>query len=277
MTSGASRWLALGAAALTLVLGGGPAWAQAAAASVAPPADGERRFYGYAYDLKTDRYLYTEVHRQTVAGGRWVGGTIEYFAADGRRIGGKTLDFSDDPFIPTYRFEMPGLDYVEAITDSRGPITMRRQKGDRVATEQLPKREPMCADSGFHSLLVDRFGALMAGQTVAFRMAVAGSLDAFKFKVRRIDDTRFEGRSAVRFRVDLDSLLGLLVDPLVLTYDPQTRRLLEYRGLSNVLDPSSGDAYVVRIAYYAETPPEVATLPSLNPDLSCERAQSSVC
>jgi hypothetical protein len=57
-------------------------------------ADGTYRFRGYAYDLASNRYLYTEVHKATIAGGQWQGGTIDYFAPDGRRIGRKEVSFA---------------------------------------------------------------------------------------------------------------------------------------------------------------------------------------
>ena len=36
------------------------------------------RFYGYAYDLKSNRYLYTEVHEQKVTDNHWVSGSITW-------------------------------------------------------------------------------------------------------------------------------------------------------------------------------------------------------
>ena len=46
------------------------------------------------------------------------------------------------------------------------------------------------------------------------------------------------------------SLIGLFVDPLRLSYDAETRRLIEYRGLSNVRS-ADGELYEVRIRYPA--------------------------
>src|SRR3546814_12817712 len=65
------------AVALSLCL----AWSTGAAAETL-------KFYGYAYDLKTNRYLYTEVHHQNVDGVRWLGGTIQIrSASSGERVG----------------------------------------------------------------------------------------------------------------------------------------------------------------------------------------------
>src|SRR3546814_4984440 len=75
---------------------------------------------------------------------------------------------------------------------------------------------------------------------------------AYHFRARRIADTIFESRPAVRFRVEPDSLLRWFVEPLELTYDPQQHELLEYRGVANIPNPASGKPYIARIAYYSD-------------------------
>ena len=47
----------------------------------------------------------------------------------------------------------------------------------------------------------------------------------------------------------------------VLLYDPQQRRLLEYRGISNLHDPRTREAYSVRIVYPSVPPADVPALP----------------
>ncbi|MEQ1438523.1 hypothetical protein AAG565_04100 [Fontimonas sp. SYSU GA230001] len=240
-----------------------------------PASAATERFYGYAFDLKTDRHLYTEVHEQRIDDGRWTGGSIRYYWPDGRLLGVKSLDFSADPYIPTYRLDLPEQGYTEAITAVGDKIRLERrgQAGARLESASVKHEGAMCADSGFHGLIVSSFDALLAGQPLNFRLVVAGSLDAFRFRARRIGDTRFEDRPAVRFLVEPDSFLRLLVDPLEMVYDPQRRRLLEYRGVSNIRDPATGQLFVTRIAYYSEPPKVVAVLPPLEP--TCPEATLS--
>ncbi len=225
------------------------------------------RFYGYAYDLETDRYLYTEVHQQQVTDGRWTGGRIDYYLPDGRKLGEKPLDFSKDPYVPVFQLDLPLEGYMEGITDSGDPIVMQRREGQGAGVERrsVQRDGPTCADSGFHAFLVANFDRLMAKETVNLRLAVAGSLDQFKFRARRIGDTQFEGKPAVRFYIEPDSLLRFLVDPLELTYDPAERKLLEYRGVSNIRDPRTGKTYLTRTAYYSEVPKNIGKLPPLEP------------
>jgi hypothetical protein len=225
------------------------------------------KFYGYAYDLKSNRYLYTEVHDQHVDGEHWLGGTIRYYAPDATLLGEKTLEFRDDPFVPLYRFDMRGDGYFEAITRVDSDVLMQKRstREDRLREKAVAHASPMCADSGFHALLRAHFADLMSGKPFNFTLGVAGNLDAYKFRARRIADTSFEGRPAVRFRVEPDSVLRWFIDPLEVTYDPQALKLLEYRGIANVPDPASGKPYVARIAYYSEPPKDVPKLPPLEP------------
>lgn len=237
-----------------------------AASTIAAGADGTHRFYGYAYDLASNKYLYTETHEQKIAGGKWLGGSITYTAPDGSALGKKTLDFSQDGVMPVYRLDLVKDGYMEALTDARGPILLARRSktGEQVETKTLRKEGLMTADSGFHSFIIEHFKALMNGETVKFRFIAAGKLDSFKFRGKRVADTTFEGKPAVHFKVEPDSFLRLLAGPLEMTYDAQSKKLLEYRGISNIHDPATGEAYkAVRIAYYSVAPADAPKLPPL--------------
>ena len=222
-------------------------------------------FRGYAYDLASGKFLYTEVHRQVVEGPRWLGGTIDYYAPDGSRIGHKTLDFSQDPYVPVYQLDLTtGGGYMEgiaALTPDR--IEMKKQGYGSAAVRKaaVARRGAMVADSGFHSFLRDRFPDLLAGKTVEFTFAVSGELDSFRFRARRIADGTFEGKAAVQLKVEPSTWLRLLAAPLFVLYDSEQRRLLEYRGISNLHDPRTREAYNVRIVYPSVPPADAPALP----------------
>lgn len=212
------------------------------------------RFYGYAYDRQSNGYLYTEVHAQTVVDGRWSHGTIRYYAPDGSLLGSKTLDYSQNPYIPVYRMELPQQQYSEAIVSVKDGVRMEHSDKGESAGKTLPLQPLMAADSGFHSLILDRFQELLDGKPLPFNFGVAGKLDVYKFRIRRIDDGSFEGQPTRRFLVEADSMLRLVAPSLELSYDTDGKRLLEYRGISNIRDPATGKGYATRIAYYDEPP-----------------------
>ena len=228
------------------------------------------RFYGYAYDLDSNKYLYTEVHAQRHQGDRWLGGTITYFAPSGTEIGRKVLDFSKDPYIPLYRLDVKNVHYSEGISKiTADKVYMFKQNSDDSTPEQasIDRKPDMAADSGFDSLIQAHFAQLLDKKPVDFPLAVAGKLDYYNFTISRLKDGTFEGKRAVRFKVELDSLLRLIAGkPLILTYDPDSKKLLEYRGISNLYDPKTNKPYSVRIDYYSKPPADAPrNLPSLDP------------
>lgn len=224
------------------------------------------RFYGYAYDLKSGRYLYTEVHEQTLERGRWLRGSIRYYDAKNQLMGSKTLDFSRNPFVPVYGFELQPQGFSEAILSVDGNrVQMRKTKKGKTENKTIDIGQDTAADSGFHNYLLAHFDDLMQRKPFAFRFVVAGNLDAYSFRAKRVEDGEFDGRTAARFVVEPDSVLRWLVDPLQLSYDPVSKKLLEYRGISNVHDPATGKAYNARIVYPAEPPADAPKpLPALS-------------
>ena len=236
----------------------------AGAASADPQIE---RFYGYGYDLQTGKYLYTEVYREDIDQGHWLSGHTSYYDVDGKRLGEKTLNFAADPYVPVYTLTLPGVGYSEGISKvSPDGVEMFKESRDKGRqTGRVDKVVPMAADSGFHSYLYDHMPELVAGKTLKFTFAAAGQLDSYSFRARKIGDTQFEGKPAIQLKVEPDSLLRLLVDPLILTYDPQSRHLLEYRGISNVINPATGKPYNIRMSYFSKPPDDAPkNLPPLD-------------
>src|SRR3546814_2143084 len=91
---------------------------------------------------------------QDVDGVHWLGGTILYCAGDGTLIGDKTLDFSAEPYIPVYRFDMKTDGYHGAITsvDATHVVMAKRSTGkDKLQRKTINPVQQMTADSGFHA------------------------------------------------------------------------------------------------------------------------------
>jgi hypothetical protein len=226
------------------------------------------RFHGYATNMENGKYLYTELHEQEVENGQVQTAAISYFDAAGKLVSRKTLDYRKNRTIPVFRAETPEQGYVEALRAvSAGKLDLlkvTREKGEQAKALDIPKGQ-VAADSGFNHLIQDNLPRILAGETVQFHLVVAGNLDVYHFRARKIGEERFEAAPAALLRVEPDSLLRFLVDPLDLLYDPSTRRLLEYRGVSNILDPATSKVYKkVRIRYSSTPPAEARSARSLN-------------
>ena len=229
-------------------------------------AQAQGSFYGYAYDLETGKYLYTEVHQPVIEAGREVASTIRYYTPDGREIGKKTLDYRADAYVPKFRFDLPGEGYAEAITSNGEQVELLKisGKGKPEKRKTLKREGATGADSGFNHVVQDNLDRLMKGETLQFRFMIAGQLDSYRFKIRKTGDATFEGRPAVKLIAEADSILRYVAPDLSLLYDIGSKRLVEYKGVSNIHDPATGKAYKARIVYFAKPPADAPkNLPAL--------------
>jgi len=240
----------LAAFATAFAIHGGPALAET------------RAFHGYARDLDSGRYLYTEVQFQEIEADRWIAGTIDYYGPDNAHLGHKSLDFSANPYVPLFQMQLSAPDYAEGIDQvSAGAVTLfRDDRGKREVGEvKLPRTA--AADAGFHPLIVDRFDQLLAGESFDFELVVAGKLSSFGFRVVPDGRTETGPNQRLRLRVEAASTLLRWVAPkLRLEYRIADRRLMRYRGISNLLNPDDGRAYNVQIDY-TESAPDDAPSP----------------
>jgi hypothetical protein len=219
-------------------------------------ADGQRCFNGYAYTLQGDEYRYTEHHEQQLRDGKIQSWDVTYVGRDGHTIATKQLEFGASDTVPTYTLEIAADGYREGIRREGERWLMFRRKNAEAEeqTKAFDIETPMAADSGFDMLVRNNFDRLTAGETVPFNFAAAGRQAVVKLRARQTGTTTFEGQDAVVFDAELDMfLVNFFVDSLQLTYDPDSHRLLEYRGIGNMHD-ASGKVYPVRVSYASEMP-----------------------
>ncbi|MFZ9493895.1 MAG: hypothetical protein ACO27E_04510 [Burkholderiaceae bacterium] len=209
-----------------------------------------RTFLGRATHGETGRWLYNEEHRQVLRDGRWWAGSIRYVSPTGDLLAEKTLDFSQDRFIPLARTVIRTTGVEERITriDAQS-VTMETLRDGRIKTRQVERAPVMAADSGFHAFIQSRLDELIAGKSLQLAFGVISQHATFKFRIRRTALRQVGGQQQAVIVAEPDSLLRLLVDPLDLVYDARTRDLLEYNGLSNLDDPQTGKPPKVKIVY----------------------------
>ena len=214
---------------------------------------------GFARDASSQRYLYTEVHEfQRGPDGEVRTATTRYHDPQGREMARKSLDYRANRYIPIYKMEMPAQRYSEGISGNGDPVEVFKQDQGKETRKALARDSGLeAADSGFNHLLLDQLPQLRKGETVSFKLIVAGNTDRFRFRARKVADVQVEQEAGIQLRVEPDSLLRLLVDPIDIVYDAKGTRLLRYVGVSNVIDPASGQVYKqVSIRYGGPVPSE---------------------
>ena len=253
---------------------------------------------GVARDARTHAPLYTELHDvQRDAQGHLLHAHVHYFNPAGVEIARKQLDYGANPYIPAYRLDMLQLPYSEGIaaagarqdpvapgpgdgpsTQSKaGQIDTFKSDGQALVHHLVPRQAQtlQAADAGFNALLVDRFAQLREGHSLPFDLVVAGRGDHYRFSAKLMGRTRIDGQPAWALRVEPDSLLRWLVDPIDLVYDDSGRQLLRYEGVSNLIDAQSSRVYPrVQIIYVTQLPPDFHLPPAQMQEVAQIQAQA---
>jgi hypothetical protein len=227
-----------------------------------------RSFKGQAYEPGTSTVLYSEKFDMKMDGNTPVSLKTEYRNPAGVFIAERTLDFSRHTFKPDYKLTDERDGYEEGArvlsqdgSGKKGSTRIRvyvrenREKPLREKVIEVP--EPSVIDGGFNVFIKSHWDPLMAGKRVAFNFVAPARRDWFAFEVvpAGFDDASTEEASEAEspstrtFVVrPQNGALRLLVAPIRVTYDVATRRITEYRGISNV-NNSKGKSFKVRIAY----------------------------
>lgn len=212
--------------------------------SMASWASGNDVFVGFAYALDSDDLLYREEHRIQYEDEQPVSGEVIYLDADENELGIKRSRYRE-PARPAYEFDFTGLDRdTERVEPGDAGV---RVDSVRSGNLDWPSGEAVI-DSGFHYFILAHFDRLKAGDTLRleFLAPTRVSWTSLVIEPQSNSNDRLVMQLKPRNR-----LISLFFDPIRLTYDIPSRRLLEYRGLTNVPKAGGGN-YTARIEYQYE-------------------------
>jgi hypothetical protein len=241
--------LATAACLLLSAPGPGPETLAADPTSEASASDASavERFRGVAL-TKDGAVAYVEKHEVHLSGGRVTSAETRYESPDGRPIARLVSEYPPGSFAPDYEFQDLRTGSREAVSNAGNAI--RLVDGSRVKVLPVPEDVPLVAGQGLDRYARAHLEELGRGEVLRVSLALPGRLDAFGFQLR--GERRKSGRIRVHFE-PTSFLLRLLAPSLEGEYDPATRRLVRYVGVSNVA-AEDGSPQQVEIAYsYAES------------------------
>jgi len=208
-------------------------------------ASGELDLYvvGDAFDDTGNILLYREMHR---CDGPRTQCVIDYLDPAEAPLARKELDYSNSPHAPDVELE----NLLAQIT--------RSASGAAAESE-------LVVDAGFDNYVRTRWYDLDSGSAISFPFLVLGRDDPLAMRAVRSEKSCAD--EALCLEVAPEAwFLRLLVPPIELTYERETRRLLRYRGIGNLRD-AQGNSRQVDIRYrytpmagdvaYSEAPPNI--------------------
>lgn len=150
---------------------------------------------------------------------------VFYLRPNQELIASKELDYRGNPKAPQLTFRDFRLD---------SEVTIAQPDTDAVV------------DAGFDNFVRLQWQELAGGEAVKFPFRMVGREDPIRMRAER-DASCEDGKLCLEIRLD-SWLLGSLVDPIELTYDANTQRLLRFEGISN-LKSDQGRSQKVEIRY----------------------------
>ncbi len=232
---------------------------------LAAPAQ-DLTFTGRARDLKTGALLYVESHAVSGSGGARETRVVSYRCASGATFARKTLDYGGARLAPAFALDDARSGVSEGLErTAQGVRVFERARGSAPRSRQLGDAE-MVADAGFDEFVRARWSALEAGDALVIPFLVPSRLDTVDFRVRKTGETTIEGRVASVIRLSVAGPLGWIVPDIDVSYRQDDRRLLRYRGITNIRD-GTGDMISAQIDFSDAERSESAV------DLAALRAQ----
>jgi hypothetical protein len=211
-------------------------------------------FTGRGLDPETGELLYTEDHEDTLdrEGGNLIAGRTMFRDPRGTLIAYRTVAYAASPWKPSYHMRDLRDGYeegVEPLAGGKVRVFRRHERGKPLKEKLLTVPEPSVVDGGVNRFIRDHWTPLTAGRLLAFNFVAPARLDYFVFEVYLDSAVPPAGNRSRTFVVrPANAALRLLVAPIRVTYDAETRRIRAYSGLSNISD-ARGKNQQVRIVY----------------------------
>ncbi|MGJ4787609.1 hypothetical protein [Leptospira koniambonensis] len=202
--------------------------------------------------METGNLLYKDFHEETWENGKHVSSIIIYKDMEGKTFAKKKIGFLKNRTLPEFLLEDYRDGYLEGGALQSGSLVKlfaRRKSEDPIQEKILDAGNLSALDGGFDYFVIDHWDELISGKKINFHILVPVERDKFLFSVEKIKEGEYKGKPALFLRMKIASaILSMFVKPIDLVYDIGSKRIMEYKGTSNIND-ENGKSYKVKIVY----------------------------
>lgn len=210
------------------------------------------QFFGTAADLDSGRILYYDHHEEFWEDGNHSYSKIQYKDPQGKVFAKKKIVFSKNKMIPDFQLDDLRDGYLEGGTflkEGSAKLFARRSFEKPLEEKTISFSEPASMDGGFDYFIRTYWNSLLEGKTVRLRFLVPAEKDTFAFSVSKTKTGEYKGKPALFLRMKIDNaFLSVFVKPIDMVYDIESKRIMEYKGTSNI-NNDQGKSHKVKIVY----------------------------
>jgi hypothetical protein len=160
--------------------------------------------------------------------------------------------FKDDLTKPKFELKDFRTGYIEGsevLSNNEVKVYTRKDKESELEQKVLSPEEPFVIDGGLTYFFIKNWNRLMNNETVEFNFIAPARLDYFRFRVSKNSIINLGARRGLQLKLEINSfILRAFVDPVYITYDLETKKILSYKGISNI-NNEQGKSYSVQIDY----------------------------
>jgi hypothetical protein len=201
-------------------------------------ANGDTQVYKGEAKLK-GKLVYRELHTVVLDKGNVRSSETVYTDPRGNVLARLTNDYSKSVNLPehlmldTIHKNKHGLRYIKDT-----PVMFNQDEKDDEETKKINvndyKGKLVVGGQGLHYYIVSNFEEILKKGNLKLKFVIPGRLDAYDFYLKVLT----KSQNKVVFEVEIDNwFLKLFAPRLKMVYDPITKRLISYSGLSNIRTP----------------------------------------
>lgn len=197
--------------------------------------------------FRDNKLIYTEKHFPTsLSDGSYSTLKTEYIDDRGKLFSEISSDFSMDPFVPNVFFKDNRFNLIENISKDKGGNKLKIERDDKKnrKVSYLETKPTSILGQGFHNYIIKNFDNILKDE-VDVHFIISSKSDQYHFKMYLAKKS--ENEVIIRGKID-NFFLRAFVKEIELTYAVPSKRLLKFKGLSN-LDDDQGNSQNVEILY----------------------------
>ncbi len=202
-------------------------------------------YWGEARD-EGGNLLYREKHEVKYDDERIASSLTSYLDPSDSEFAKLQSDYSMNALMPTYAFEDSRRGLREGLRFEGGQYSIFHEEpevGEK--TKVLDDTTDVYSCQGWHYYLVSNLDRVESGDDLIVRLILPNRLKPYTFKILSLGS---EG-DTIRVKVRISNwLFSLFVPELEAVYDKKHMRLIEYHGVSNIVD-EEGKLQKVHITY----------------------------
>jgi len=207
-------------------------------------------YWGEARD-EQGGLLYREKHITNYVDGRTKRSLTIYEDPTGREIATLESDYTRSLAMPTYVFKDYRRDYEEGLRFRDGAYYIfSKDSKDGEKEKRLKEPASVFSCQGWHYYVVENLERLERGDVFKVKLIFPNKLRAYDFKIEKVSSEGDTVGVKVKFA---NWLVSWAVPQLDLLYSKKERKLIDYRGVSNIFDEND-DLQEVRITYSDDRP-----------------------